>query len=188
MYGIETESHLGGYIVGLTNHGDPNTYATEVWDWMYDNGIRSVIDVGCGEGHSTKYFLDKGIRAIGIEGGKNAYENSPVINHLILHDYTTAPLILPDSYDCVWSCEFVEHVESKYVNNFLATFLCAKSIFLTHALPGQPGYHHVNCQPASYWIDKIETLGFSYNIAISNQLRALTNKMHVKNTLLYFQK
>ena len=86
MYGIETESHLGGYIVGLTNHGDPNTYATEVWDWMYDNGIRSVIDVGCGEGHSTKYFLDKGIRAIGIEGGKNAYENSPVINHLILRE------------------------------------------------------------------------------------------------------
>lgn len=188
MYGIEAEKHLGGYIVGLTDHGDPNTYATEVWDWMYNYGIRSVIDVGCGEGYSTKYFLDKGIKAVGIEGGKNAYKNSPVKNNIILHDYTTNPLILNDTYDSVWSCEFVEHVEEQYVDNFLATFNCANSIFLTHAVPGQRGYHHVNCQPAAYWITRIENLGFVYDDNISKQLRLLTNKMHVKNTLLYFIK
>ena len=84
MYGKEKKKHLGGYIVNVTEHGDPNSYSTEVWDWMVNNNIKSIIDVGCGEGHSTKYFLDKGMEAIGVEGGENAYNNSPVKKNLIL--------------------------------------------------------------------------------------------------------
>jgi len=93
MYGTENKKHLGGYIINLTDHGDPNSYSTEVWDWMINNGIKSIIDVGCGEGHSTKYFLDRGVDAIGVEGGENAYNNSPVKNNLVLHDYVDAPFI-----------------------------------------------------------------------------------------------
>jgi len=187
-YGIENKKHLGGYIIGLTNHGDPNSYATEVWDWMVNNGIKSVIDVGCGEGHSVKYFLQKNIECIGIEGGEIAYNNSPVKQNLILHDYTEAPYKLEKKYDAIWSCEFVEHVEEKYLNNFLETFKCAKKIFMTHAVIGQDGYHHVNCQNSDYWIDKITDIGFEYNKNLSLHLRSITNKMHVKNTLLVFEK
>jgi len=186
-YGIEKESHLGGYIVGLTNHGDPNSYATEIWDWMIENGIKSVIDVGCGEGHSTKYFLDRGIQAIGIEGGENAINNSPVKDNLILHDYTKGSYALNKKYDAVWSCEFVEHVEEKYIENFLLTFDCARNIFLTHAIPEQEGYHHVNCQPAEYWIEKLEKRGFKHDNDKSLIIRKLSNKMHIK-TLLFFEK
>jgi hypothetical protein len=32
---------------------------------------------------------------------------------------------------------------------------------MTHALQGQEGYHHVNCQPASYWIALMGQRGFS---------------------------
>ena len=49
-FGLEKEPHLGGYVVGLTNHGDPNSYSTEVWDWMAFNGIKSVnIDGSTGK-------------------------------------------------------------------------------------------------------------------------------------------
>jgi len=185
--GIEKEPHLGGYIVGLTKHGDPNSYATELWDWMVDNGIKSVIDVGCGEGHSTKYFIDKGIEALGVEGGENAYNNSPVKDKLVLHDYTKGAFVTDKKYDAIWSCEFVEHVEEKYVENFLSTFDCAENIFLTHAIPGQSGHHHVNCQLSQYWIEKIEKRGFKYDNEKSLMLRALTDKMHIK-TLLFFKK
>jgi cyclopropane fatty-acyl-phospholipid synthase-like methyltransferase len=187
-FGLEKEPHLGGYVVGLTNHGDPNSYSTEVWDWMAFNGIKSVIDVGCGEGHSTKYFIEKGMDALGIEGGENAINNSPVKDNLILHDYTKSPYVLNKKYDAIWSCEFVEHVEEKYIENFLSTFDCADNIFMTHAVPGQEGYHHVNCQKSEYWIKKIENRGFLYDSEKSIFLRSLTNKIHVKNTLLYFKK
>lgn len=188
MYGIEKEPHLGGYIVRVSAHGDPNTYATEVWDWMIGNGVRSVLDVGCGEGHSTKYFIDKGVEALGIEGGENAYSNSPVKEKLVLHDYTKGPFVVDRRYDAVWSCEFVEHVEERYADHFLATFACANRVFLTHAVPGQEGYHHVNCRPAGYWIEKMSARGFVYDDESSLRLRKLTDKMHVKNTLLVFEK
>lgn len=184
MYGIEKKKHLGGYI----HKGDLNTYSTEVWDWMINNGIKSVIDVGCGEGHSTNYFLKNGIEAIGIEGGENAYNNSPVKDNLILHDYTEGPFIPKKTYDSVWSCEFVEHVEELYSENFLKTFDYSNMILMTHALVGQEGYHHVNCQSPEYWIEKISKRGFEYNNELSIYLRGLTNKMHVKNTLLVFEK
>lgn len=187
-YGIEKKKHLGGYIVGLTSHGDPNTYATEVWDWMIMSGIKSVIDIGCGEGHSTKYFIDNGVDCLGIEGGENAYNNSPVKENITLHDYTEGYYITNKKFDAVWCCEFVEHISEEFVDNFLSTFKCADKIFMTHALPGQEGYHHVNCQEKSYWVDKLKSIGYSYNEELSNYLRTITNKRHVKNTLLVFDK
>jgi SAM-dependent methyltransferase len=187
-YGIEKKPHLGGYIIGLTDHGDPNSYASEVWDWMIQNNIKSVIDVGCGEGHSVKYFLDRGIESLGVEGGENAYNNSPSKGNLVLHDYTEGPFVPDRKFDAIWCCEFVEHVEEKYIQNYLETFKSADKIFMTHALPGQDGYHHVNCQPSQYWIEIIEKMGFSYDNDLSMYLRSITDKMHVKNTLLVFEK
>jgi hypothetical protein len=60
-------------------------------------------------------------------------------------------------------------------------------IFLTHALPGQGGYHHVNEQNAEYWIDKIESLNFRFNSLLSEYLRAITMAKWTK-TLLVFEK
>jgi len=188
MYGTEKKEHLGGYIINLTDYGDPNTYATEVWDWMISNGIKSVLDIGCGEGHSTKYFIDRGIEVLGIEGGENAIKNSPVKESLILHDYTISAFTPNKNFDAVWCCEFVEHVEEKYMENFLKSFDYGNKIFMTHAIPGQPGYHHVNCQNSSYWITILEKRGFKYNQELSLKLRNITEKIHVKNTLLCFEK
>lgn len=187
-YGLEKKIHLGGYIVGLTNFGDPNTYATEVWDWMIKNGTKSVIDIGCGEGHSTKYFIDKGVECLGVEGGENAYNNSLVKEKLVLHDFIDGPYLPNKEYDAVWCCEFVEHVEEKFINNFLKTFSYANHIYMTHALPNQEGYHHVNCQPAEYWIDKMNKIGYRYISDITLYLRNMTDKLHVKNSLLVFEK
>jgi Methyltransferase domain len=183
-YGKENESHLGGYFVG----GDNETYATEVWDWMINNNIKSVMDIGCGEGYSTKYFYDHGCEVLGIEGGINAIKNSPIKDNIVLHDYTKSSFVPNKRYDAVWCCEFVEHVKEEYVPNFLETFKYADSILMTHAVPGQTGYHHVNCQKPEYWIEKLKNIGFKYDEKLSLFLRELTNKIHVKNRLLLFKK
>ena len=31
---------------------------------------------------------------------------------------------------------------------------------MTHAVPGQAGHHHVNCQPQEYWINLLSQKGF----------------------------
>jgi SAM-dependent methyltransferase len=180
-FGVDEKNHLGGYIVG----GDRSTYATEVWDWMIQNNLKSILDVGCGEGHSVKYFSDNGCDVVGIEGSEKAINNSPAKDRLILHDYTIEPFIPQKVYDAIWCCEFVEHVEEKYVDNFLSTFDYANNIFLTHAIPNQGGYHHVNEQHAQYWINKIEQRNFHFNEQLSLYLRQLTQARWVKTLLIF---
>jgi SAM-dependent methyltransferase len=180
-FGIENKKHLGGYVVG----GDSNTYAPEIWDWMINNNIKSVIDVGCGEGYSTKYFYDNGCEVLGIEGGINAINNSIIKEKIICHDYTESPFIPSKIYDAVWCCEFVEHVMEEFIENFLITFDYAKNIFLTHAVPGQNGYHHVNEQNSDYWISKIEKRGFKFNENVSLELRNTSKALWIKSLLVF---
>ena len=183
VYGVEQKPHLGGYLVG----GDNETYCKEVWDWMYKYGIRSVIDVGCGEAHSTKYLYDLGMDVIGIEGGEKAYHNSALKEKVILHDYTIDSFIPNKKYDAIWCCEFVEHVEEKYISNFLITFSYAKYIIMTHAIPNQKGYHHVNCQDEQYRINKLESINYRYNKNITEILRKISKTVHSKRILFFEQ-
>lgn len=164
------DRHLGGYIIG----GDPATYFPELWRWLVDEyGVRSVIDVGCGEGHALDYFREElGCSVVGIDGVAQGKAS------ILAHDYTTGPLPNEDNVpfvsraDLVWSCEFVEHVEERYVPNFLATFQRADLVLMTHAGPGQPGHHHVNCQHADYWIGAMAASGFRHDADLTRRARA----------------
>jgi hypothetical protein len=93
-------------------------------------------------------------------------------NYLVLHDFTQGPLLrLTINPDVIWSCEFVEHVESRYENNFLSLFGQSRIVMLTHAIPGQSGYHHVNCQPAEYWISRLACRGLSFDQRLTEESR-----------------
>lgn len=164
FYVDSEQPHLGGYIVG----GDPATYYPKLWDWFVKvYGIRSVVDVGCGEGHAIDYFATLGCRVLGIDGVE---QNHPEIT---CHDYTQAPMAIRDPYDLVWSCEFVEHIEEKYVPNFVQTFTRAPLVLMTHAEPGQPGHHHVNCQTADYWRGVMAAAGYLLDVSLTKWARSL---------------
>lgn len=155
FYVDEEKPHLGGYIPG----GDPATHYPDLWKWLVDTGVKSVVDIGCGEGLAARYFADRGCRVVGIDGVWQLSQNW----QFLMHDYTQGPLHISDPFDLAWSCEFVEHVEEQYVQNFLMTFQCANAVLMTHAEPGQPGYHHVNCQDATYWKAQMAAAGFRFD-------------------------
>ena len=46
--------------------------------------------------------------------------------------------------------------------NVVRTLANGRVIAMTHAVPGQGGYHHVNCQPSAYWIEKLEAIGYKF--------------------------
>lgn len=158
--GIDPKPHLGGFIHG----GDSRTFCSRVWEWALSRfNVKSMVDIGCGEGHSTCWWSDHGCRVLGIEGSSLALVNSPRPFLIRQHDYCNGPLILEDRFDLAWSCEFVEHVEERFSGNFLATFQSAAIVMMTHAFPNQDGYHHVNCQKPEYWINRMKEFGFSFN-------------------------
>lgn len=144
---------LGGNI----RHGDSSTFCPKLWRYLIDRfAINSMLDVGCGEGHAVKFFQRQGVLAHGIDGLRANIDNA--VTPIALHDLLLGPYVMP--VDLVWSCEVAEHILEEKLEYYLQTLANGKLIAITHALPGQIGHHHVNCQPAEYWVHHIERLGY----------------------------
>lgn len=160
--------HLGGFIAG----GDANTYCEPLWSWLVEKlSISSVVDIGCGEGHALDWFQRKGCRVWGIDGVE---QENPRITQ---HDFTEGPVddyaMNRNDYDLAWACEFVEHVEERFMPNYLRVFELAQTVAITHAEPGQPGWHHVNCQPSSYWKGVMAAIGYHFDPQLTIHARSL---------------
>jgi hypothetical protein len=147
---VETAEHLGG-------HENKTLMDEAALDYLVDHfGVGSMVDIGCGPGGMLFYAQSRGIRAVGIDGDPDVARHS---RQIIEHDYATGPLSVGE-FDLGWAVEFVEHVDEEYVPNFMATLRGCKHVFMTAAVPGQPGHHHVNCRDGSYWIERFAAEGF----------------------------
>jgi hypothetical protein len=164
---VETEGHLGGNLAG----GDPDTTFPDMWDWLVDVWeVKSVIDIGCGDGSSSlAHFLSRGVVATGIDGVPHTSDA------IVTHDFTFGPYYPLREYDLAWSAEFVEHVQERYIPNFMWAFRTSRYALITHAEPGSPGWHHVNCRSADYWIGVFAAVGFEFDEVLTAQTRALAS-------------
>jgi len=185
------KDHLGGCILNDTV-GDINTWCPCLWDILVElTNAKSVIDVGCGVGYSVKYFSDKGLSVFGVDGLQDVLEHSPVRDQIVIHDYTKSPYTLDHSVDLAWSCEFVEHIEEQFMENFMKTFDGCRYVAMTHAFPGQDGYHHVNCQFPQYWIKQFSDRGFRYLESETEMLKqSIADKPYghwVRNSFMLFK-
>jgi SAM-dependent methyltransferase len=175
--------HLGGNIRG----GDVYTWCPAVWDYLiYSFQPESLLDIGCGEGYLIEYFKKRGVRVAGIDGLPENRDNAPasVRDDIYINDYTKGRYI-ETYFDMVISCEFVEHIEQKYEMNYLSQFINCRVLVFTHALPGQGGYHHVNCQSSRYWKDRLTGLGMTYHDEHTRNCRLLGKKKLWLSTLVF---
>lgn len=92
---------------------------------------------------------------------------------IYLHDIRIMPVNC--DVDLVWCQEVVEHIEETYVSNLIESLACGRTIVMTHAAPGQPGHHHVNCQPPEYWIEKVTARGYDYFEDDTKRVRMLAS-------------
>lgn len=151
----ESKSHLGGNFV----EGDPATFCPSAWNYIISKfNVKTVTDVGSGRGFAAKWFLEHNCKTIAIEGLHDNVVNAIVPT--IEHDLTVSSHVTDSDFiNCI---EVVEHIEEKYLDNLLDTLCCGKLLLMTHAIPGQDGWHHVNCQESEYWIEKISSRGFTF--------------------------
>lgn len=173
FYEDPANPHLGGFRIG----GDEATTYPDLWTWLVnDYKVESVIDVGCGDGVAVRFFetLLPG-SVIGVDGVPQPADN------IFHHDFTDDEWVPKSSgfqllpkYDLVWCVEFVEHVEEKFIPNFLETFKFAKTILMTHAMPGQQGHHHVNLRTPTYWIGCMAAIGYRRDEELTKKTRELS--------------
>jgi len=158
---------LGGNVHG----GDKNTWCPALWSALIrEFNIKTMMDVGCGEGHAVKWFRDAGVEACGFDGlSLNVQRSVTQISHF---DLTTGELVVP--VDLVWCCEVVEHIPELYLDNLLGTLASGRVIAMTHAIPHQLGHNHVNCQNREYWIERIVERGYQHNEDVSRHWRKVS--------------
>lgn len=158
------KSHLGGH--GHTTHIDEG-----VLRFIVDNyPIKSMVDIGCGPGGMVKIAKKMGLKVIGVDGDERMSVNDDCIK---IHDFCKGKfeLLKNQHFDLAWSVEFLEHVEEKYMVNYMPLFAQADIVVCTAAPPGSGGYHHVNEQPLEYWFDKFRQYGFVYRDDLTKQAK-----------------
>ena len=174
--------HLGGHL--NKTHIDNGSL-----DWAIRLfKVKSFLDIGCGPGGMVELAISKNLQSLGIDGDftLKRFDKSK----FVIHDFTQSPLVLDKDFDLCWSCEFVEHVEELYIDNYMKTFISAKNVIMTYAPPGTPGHHHVNCKPAEYWIDIFQNYNFKYDDALTNELKthSTMKKPFIQKNGLFFTK
>jgi SAM-dependent methyltransferase len=158
--------HLGGFT-----EFDPHGVSPGVWSKMITElGVKSFMDIGCGRGTSSRWFLEHKAKVLCVEGSHDAVTKSFLPSEVIVeHDYSRGAWWPKDTYDAAWSVEFLEHVSRQYMHNYIQTLRKAAVIFVTSSRWG--GWHHVEVHSDEWWIRKFTGYGFVYDGALTETVR-----------------
>lgn len=167
--------HIGGHM-NVTQMDEP------LLDYLHSVfKFKTMLDLGCGPGGMVDMAIRKGIDAFGIDGDPAVAQ--PFIR---IHDFTLGPYPHPVEVDFIWCVEFAEHVEEKYLDNWMPLMGKAKVVLFSHALLNQPGYHHVNCQDHAYWIKQFAKVGMRLSKKITDQARKVAVNYYTKDKAMVF--
>tara|TARA_Y100001973_G_C5207722_1_gene342875 strand:+ start:6944 stop:7504 length:561 start_codon:yes stop_codon:yes gene_type:complete len=181
----ELPEHLGGHLNKVHTDRGSLLYLKQKYN------IESMLDIGCGPGDMVQIANDRGIRTWGIDGDFTIKYPASISPNIIIHDYCDGPSSITREFDLCWSVEFLEHVEEKYLDNYMKDFSRCKYVICTAAPPGQKGHHHVNCRDLSYWKEVFERYGFEYDEEETIEIKKQSN-MHkpfiARNGMFYRKK
>jgi SAM-dependent methyltransferase len=172
----------GGNMLG----GDPATWEPDVWKYLVNTfNVRSALDVGCGEGHSARWFIDNGIASLGIDClSQNVYSGVPGLRAFV--DLDEGPF-LTDGFDLAWCAEVAEHIEERNVLHLMNTLAQCRIVAMTHAPPGCHGHHHVNLRDDEYWIRLAGLVGLSFLQEATELARGVSRNKFFKRSGLVFE-
>lgn len=159
--------HLGGFTYKI----DMDGVSSNVWNFMLGQiAVRSVVDVGCGMGVSSSYFLSQGVDVLCVEGSSDAVSRSLMPkSRIVEHDFSLGPWWPSQTYDAIWSVEFVEHVGRQYMDNYMPIFKKAALVFVTSS--GNGGWHHVEVHEKWWWRGRMAAEGFVFLNDLTKQIR-----------------
>lgn len=144
--------------------------------------MKSLLDVGCGIGISTSWFVLHGLDYVHcVEGSHDAVEKSLLpglketghvpnntIYGLTEHDFSRGPWWPDRTVDVAWAVEFSEHVGRNFQMNYFTSFRKAALIFMTHSHWG--GWHHVEVHQNEWWVERMGMMGFQYSSFLTEMM------------------
>lgn len=165
--GANDKLHLGGFL----SQGDPSTLSPNTFNWMLSElAIKKIVDLGCGRGFSTNYFLERGAEVLCVEGSHDAVKNSLLPKDVVVeHDFTRGPWWPEGTWDAVWCVEFVEHIQRQFIRNYLPVFRRAALVFVSFGISG--GHHHVEVKEEWWWKSRFTAAGLEFSEDLTARVR-----------------
>jgi len=187
--GAGDAAHLGGFT-----ELDEDGIALELWrDMLGHYGIKTLMDLGCGRGVSTAWFLLQGVDARCAEGSHDAVERNMFgevgiggqEDRVTEHDFSRGPWWpTGPTCDAVWAVEFLEHVGRNYHRNYFPVLKKAALVFATHSKWG--GWHHVEVHDEHWWRNRLEGHGLVFSEELSSRARESQRVGHIKRSMMVF--
>lgn len=78
-----------------------------------------ILDLGCGSGRDSKYFIDNGYMVTAIDGSEKLCEKA---SHLIGQEVKCVDfgdISFEDEFDGIWACASLLHVNKKEMSNIM---------------------------------------------------------------------
>ncbi len=143
---------------------------------MRDLRPRTVLDIGCGTGALLAELVKHGADARGLEYSEAALAKCRARGLDVRPFDLEQPFALSHGrIDVVVSVEVAEHLPERFADSYAQTRALSVRpgdfLVFTAATPGQGGVDHVNEQPHSYWIEKLESHGLTYDASRSASWR-----------------
>ena len=150
--------------------------------------IKTVLDVGCGNGSFLLKCLELGCRVRGFDG-RHVIKNLLIPANRFTVKNLQNKFEIKNKYDLVVTLEVAEHLDKKYKDNFIDSLCMAGDMILFSAAQvGQPGIHHVNCQPLEYWINEFSKRGFIFDIETTGYMRLIEiHGWYRRNAMLFYR-
>jgi SAM-dependent methyltransferase len=124
--------------------------------------IRSVLDVGCGQGGWLKVWQTQGVDDVfGIDGPYVDPNRLLIPKEKFVGADLSQRIDLNRQFDLVESLEVAEHIDISCADEFVDTIARhGKMVMFSAAIPGQGGTNHVNEQPFEFWRERFAKRGF----------------------------
>lgn len=148
---------------------------------------KSIVDFGCALGAWLVPWKERGARVTGVDGAW-VDERALLIEREEFHAAELGEAIdLGRRFDLVQSLEVAEHIDGSRADVFVDNLVRHGDVVLfSAAVCGQPGEHHVNLQPPSYWRDKFVARGYALLDAVRPALRETSVEPWYRHNALLF--
>lgn len=170
----------------LSEHRYDNKLNAEILNFLKENNIKSVLDLGAGPGQYAYFFENSGVPC-------DCYDGNPHTELLSngkckVLDLTNK-INLGKKYDCVLSLEVGEHIPVEYERVFIENIInhSSKLIIISWATIGQGGCGHVNEKPNDYIESIFKQYTWNRDTEAEKKLREAAELWWFKGSILVFR-
>jgi len=84
-----------------------------------------ILDLGCGSGRDTKYFLDRGYRVDAVDGSRELCRLAAAYTGIPVRQMMFDELDACEKYDGIWACASVLHVPQRELPDIMRRMIDA---------------------------------------------------------------